>query len=407
MPTSGNYLGGHTVSVLSFTFMACYRLKPYDGLFGRNSMAYKLKVVNGALDELNGSIVLRGVIDPSCFGDVKVGAYQREEARASHIAKLVKALNSGARFPDIEIGIRGNNYRERDGAFYVEHECFVVDGFQRLTAAKRFMAEDLKNQVHIGALLHFGTTEDWERERFKTLNMDRARVSPNVILRNEVDSSVVKALRSMSENDKEFVLRSRISWGQRMSRGELLGALLVMKTIGVLHTHSGPGIASRVEDLVASMDKTLNIVGANVWRANVRTFFSVLDQAFGVRTIAYRDLSAHIRGGFMFTLARVFADHQTFWDGQRLEVARHDVEKLRAFPIRDPGICAVIANSNSKANPLLYARLMQHMNSGRRSRKILKWDGQPASEILVDPSSGSTETEDDSGDTEGHSCRAA
>lgn len=345
-------------------------------------MAYALKVVNGALDELNGNIVLRGVIDPTCFGNVKVGGYQREEARASHIAKLVRALSSGARFPDIEIGIRGGNYRERDGAFYIEHDCYVVDGFQRLTAAKRFLAESQKNEIHIGALLHFGTTEEWERARFKTLNMDRARVSPNVILRNEVDSQVVKALYSMSENDKEFVLRGKISWNQRMNRGELLGALLVMKVIGVLHSHSGPGIASRVEDLVASMDKTLAIVGVNVWRANVRTFFSVLDQAFGVRSIAYRDLSVHIRGGFLFSLARVFADHQTFWDEQRLNVARHDIEKLRDFPIRDPGIASVIANSNSKANPILYARLMQHMNKGRRSRKILKWDGQPANDIL-------------------------
>ncbi len=368
-------------------------------------MAYKVKVVNGALDELNGSIVLRGVIDPVCFADIKVGKYQREEARASHIAKLVKALGSGARFPDIEIGIRGSGYRERDNAFYIEHDCFVVDGFQRLTAAKRFMAEDTKNQVHIGALLHFGTTEEWERDRFKTLNMDRARVSPNVILRNEVNSQVVKALTSMSENDKEFVLRNKISWSQRMNRGELLGALQVMKVIGVLHSHSGPGMSSRVEELVASMDKTLNLVGVNVWRANVRTFFSVLDQAFGVRSIAYRDLSTHIKGSFLLTLARVFADHQTFWDDQRLEVARHDIDKLRTFPIRDPGIESLVANGGAKANPLLYARLMQHMNSGRRSRKILKWDGQPANDIL-DISSAGTDAEDDVvGD--GVSCKAA
>lgn len=369
-------------------------------------MAYQIKIINGALDELNGSIVLRGVIDPSCFPHIKVGTYQREEARAAHIAKLVKALSSGARFPDIEIGIRGSNYRERDGAYYIEHDCYVVDGFQRLTAGKRYMAEDQNNRVHIGALLHFGTTEEWERNRFKTLNMDRARVSPNVILRNEVGSQVVRALYSMSENDKDFPLRGKICWGQRMNRGELLGALLVMKVIGILHSHSGPGMSSRVEELVASMDKTLGVVGANVWRANVRTFFSVLDQAFGVRSIAYRDLSIHIKGGFMFTLARVFADHQTFWEGQRLEVARHDIEKLRAFPIRDPGIDALVSNGGSKANPLLYARLMRHMNSGRRSRKILKWDGRPASEILDVSGSGSTDTEEE-GDGNDLSCKTA
>ena len=355
---------------------------------------------------LYGNIVLRGVVDPSCFLDIKVGTYQREESRPANIMKLAKALGQGARFPDVEIGIRGNDFRERDGVFYIEHDCYMVDGFQRLTASKRFLAENPENKVHLGALMHFGTTEEWERARFKTLNLDRVRVSPNIILRNEVNSHVVRALRSMSENDKEFALRNRVSWNQTMGRNELLGAVLVMKVIGVLHIHSGPGISSRVEDLVAAMDKTLNIVGVNTWRANVRTFFSVLDQAFGVRTIAYRDLSTHIKGGFMFTLARVFADHQTFWDGQRLEVARHDVEKLRNFPINDPGIVSLI--SNSKANPLLYARLMQHMNSGRRTRKILKWDGQPASDILdVTQDSAVVGSEDEHSVENGVLCKAA
>lgn len=359
-------------------------------------MAYKLKVVNGALDELNGNIVLRGVIDPGCFSDIKVGAYQREEARNGHIMKLAKALKSGARFPDIEIGIRGHNFREREGAFYIDHDCYVVDGLQRLTAAKRLLAEDNGNRerIHIGALMHFGTTEDWERDRFKTLNMDRARVSPNIILRNEVHSQVVRTLVNMTENDKEFVLRRRICWKQRMARSDVLGALMAMKVCGVLHLHFGPGLSSRVEDLVKSMDKTFDVIGVNNWRANVRMFFWVLDQAFGVQTIVYRDLSAHIKGGFLFALARIFADHQTFWEGQRLVVARHDVEKLKAFPIRDPGILSLIANSNSKMNPMLYGRLIQHMNSCRRTRKIIKWNGQPASEIpdII------SEDDDESGD---------
>jgi hypothetical protein len=355
-------------------------------------MAYKVKVVNGALDELNGNIVLRGVIDQGCLPDIKVGTYQREEARGSHISKLVKALRAGERFPDIEIGIRGLNFREHQGGtFYVEHDCYVVDGFQRITASKRYLAEEAGRQVHLGALLHFGTTEEWERLRFETLNQERARVSPNVILRNKVDSLVVRALRAMSENDKEFVLRNRICWGQRMSRGELLGALLTMKVAGVLHCHFGPGMSSRVDQLVASMDKTFGIVGSNIWRANVRGFFETLDQAFGVRSIAFRDLSPHIKGGFMFTLARIFADHQTFWEGTRLVVQRHDIEKLHSFPIKDPGILDMVNGSASKLNPLLYSNLVGHMNSGRRTRRLIKWNGKPTDGVpdLIEISGGS------------------
>lgn len=278
-------------------------------------------------------------------------------------------------------------------------------------AARKYLAEDSGRKVHLGALLHFGTTDDWERERFKVLNMDRARVFPNVLLCNEVDSHVVKALTSMSQNDREFVLRGKICWNQRMARGELLAAFLTMKVIGVLHSHFGPGLSNKMEELVKSMDKTFNVVGSNIWRANVRAFYGVLDQAFGVRSIAYRDLSPHIKGSFMFALAKIFADHQTFWEGERLEVARHDVEKLRTFPINDPGIIALISNSGSKINPLLYGRLIQHLNSGRRTRRIVKWNGQPASEVPdMSPFEGGSMDDDGNGVNSvpvGMSCKGA
>jgi hypothetical protein len=224
-------------------------------------------------------------------------------------------------------------------------------------------------------------------------------VSPNVILRNEVQSQVVKALCAMSENDKEFVLRGKICWGQRMARGELLGALLTMRVIGMLHCHFGPGISSRVDEIVLSMDKTFGIVGANVWRANVREFFALIDQAFGIRNIAFRDLSPHIKGGFMVTLARILADHKTFWEEKRLVVGRHDIDKLRSFPIKDPGILDLISASGSKMIPLLYSRLVGHLNSGRRTRRLLKWNGQatdgvPDMLIVPDESAGEAESDD-------------
>jgi hypothetical protein len=352
-----------------------------------NAKLGAVRVKNGALDELKGNIVLRGVIDHLCLDSLLIGPYQREEARPEHINSLVKALKDGGRFPDIEVGIRGNNYHEQHpGVFVLQHACYVIDGFQRLTAVRRFLQEsEDAPEVSLGALLHFDTTEEWERGRFKTLNVARARLSPNVLVRNEVQSAVVKSLLSMAENDKDFVLRGKISWGQRMSRGELLGALMVLKVIGMLHSHSGPGMSTKVDQLVASMDKTLAIVGVNIWRANVRTFFDVLDQAFGVRTIAYRDLSIHIKGTFMLTLARLFADHQTFWKGQRLDIAAYDIGKLRTFPIRDPSMERIISAGGSKVNALLYAQLISHLNSGRRTRKIFDWSGQVATGVF-DPS---------------------
>lgn len=344
-------------------------------------MSYQLKMCHGALDDLNGSVVLRGVVDPGSFGNIKVGEYQRGEARSAHITKLVKALHAGARFPDIEIGSRGGSFRERDGCFYLDNDCYVVDGLQRLTAAKRFLAEKPNTPLHIGALVHFNTEEKWERERFKTLNLDRSKVSPNVLLRNEVDSPSIQALRAMTASDNAFMLRGRVCWTQRMARDDLLSAMSVVKVIGVLHNHFGPGLSTRLDELVGSVDKTYEIIGQNIWRANVRSFFDVVDQAFGLRVVTYRDLSPQLKIGFLSTLARVFADHSSFWEGKRLKVEKYEIEKLHLFPLRDPGILA-LTSSGSKANPMLYARMIQHLNSNRRTRRLVKWNGQVADGML-------------------------
>lgn len=344
-------------------------------------MAYKLKVQNGALDEIGENIVLRGVVDPTTFSDIKVGEYQREEGSLSDLDNLIAAIKSGQQLPDIEIGIRGGNYTERDNVFYIDHESFVVDGLQRLTAAKRVRMEDPTISIRLGALLHFGSNEAWERERFKVLNLFRRKVSPNVLLRNEKDSPAIQALVTMSSSDKDFALREKICWNQKMSRGEMVTALTVLKTIGVLHSHHSSGMFTNFGLVASAADKAMDLLGPNVWRANVRTFFDTIDQAFGVRAIAYRDLSPQIKGGFLRALAKVFADHQNFWDGNRLTVEKLDREKLRQFPIRDPGIISLV-NGNGQVNALLYNQIVQHLDRGRRKNRMVKWNGQRADGML-------------------------
>jgi hypothetical protein len=101
----------------------------------------------------------------------------------------------------------------------------------------------------------------------------------------------------------------------------------------------------------------------------------------------------------MVTLARILADHKTFWEEKRLVVGRHDIDKLRSFPIKDPGILDLISASGSKMIPLLYSRLVGHLNSGRRTRRLLKWNGQatdgvPDMLIVPDESAGEAESDD-------------
>ncbi len=364
-----------------------------------------VKVIHGALDEVGDTIVLRGVIDPTTLVNLKVDSYQREERSTSDLSKMVTALKAGKQLPDIEVGVRGGNWKERDGAFYITSDCFIVDGLQRVTASRRRIAEDSSAVIRLGAMFHFNTDVKWEKDRFKVLNGGeggRVPVSPNVLLRNSADESTsVAALMAMSQNDKEFALKGKISWNQRKGRGELMNALTVLKTLGVLHSHFGPGRSQRYYELMKSTDKTMVIVGPLTWRANVRAFFDFLDQAFGVKTIKYADLSTHIRFGFMRTLAQVFADHRSFWVDTKLTIDPRDSQKMRTFAINDPGIIGLIGSSSS-VNPILYQKIVAHLNSGRRTTRMVKWNGQAADGIVsMEVAQQSLEDESEAGSDSG------
>ena len=176
-----------------------------------------------------------------------------------------------------------------------------------------------------------------------------------------------------------------------------MNALTVLKIIGALHSHFGPGRSPRYYHLMKSTDKTMVTVGPNTWRANVRAFFEFLDQAFGVKTIKYADLSAHIRFGFLRTLAQVFADHKSFWIDTKLTIDPRDFQKMRAFPINDPGVVALIGGSSS-VNPILYQKIVAHLNSGRRTTRMVKWNGQAADGIVsMDIDQGGGDDDSDTG----------
>jgi hypothetical protein len=100
-----------------------------------------------------------------------------------------------------------------------------------------------------------------------------------------------------------------------------------------------------------------------------------------LRSIAYRDLSPQIKSGFLRALAKVFADHQNFWEDKRLTISKMDREKLRLFPLRDPGVLPLIGSSSS-INPALYSLLVDHLNRGRRVTRMIKWNGQKADGVL-------------------------
>jgi hypothetical protein len=342
----------------------------------------KVRVVNAAIAEFAGSLVLRGVIDQNSLGEILADDYQREEGSISDLASLVESFKRGDQIPDIEIGVRGGNYSVRDDVHFIPDDCYVIDGLQRLTAAKRALAQNPSLQISLGAKFHFNTNWVWEKTRFKTLNQARRRVSPNILLRNDADvSESVGALYNMSQNDMGFVLKGCISWGQKMARNERLTALSTLKLVGVLHCHFGPGLAVAIDQLMAANDKTMKVVGPNKWRENVRTFFDVVDQAFGIRHIAFRDMAPWLKFGFLRALAMMFAEHKSFWDDQhRLVMPRGFIEKLKKFPVSAPEIKGMV--NGSSTNPLLYRELVNWIDSGKRNGHMVKWNGMKADGIL-------------------------
>lgn len=249
-----------------------------------------LKVLSGALDELaEGQIVLRGVIDPASLGGLLKPEYQRETLREATIEGLMKAFRDGAgRVPDVELAVRGDRYgcADSDGTYTIAGDVYIIDGLQRISAARQFVDDGGKPLV--GAMLHFGTTEEWERERFAILNMRRTRLSPNVLLRNRAAQCPSLSLLYKLCSDEAFVLCQRVSWSQYMRREELMTALSFLKTVMRLHSQFGAGRYGVVSGMWQALPPMMSTVGHSTIIENVKAFFQLLDSAWGIRGILYK-----------------------------------------------------------------------------------------------------------------------
>lgn len=331
-------------------------------------MSESIKVYNAALDEEDGEIILRGVLDPDVLHLLNVDEYQREVAPLATINKLVEGFKRGS-IPDIELGMRGQHCLERGGCFYLQDPVYIVDGLQRVSAAIHLLKMGGERKPRLGASVHFGTTEKWERERFNILNAERIRLSSNVLLRNlRHDYAVVKLLYQLT-SDRAFILHDRICWSQRMRRQDLVTAMTFFKTVGALHAHIGPGRSSRYDELARGLETIMGRTGRNIFRDNARTFFDIVDQCWGIRRIAFKEGAAYMRANFLDCLASAFSRHTDFWRENRLFVEAPLVRKIALFPVSDPQI-SNLASASGKARDLLYLLMVDHINSGKRTRRL-------------------------------------
>lgn len=336
-----------------------------------------VKVINAALDESplrGGSIIMRGVIAADSLIGLQVDEYQREAMQHSDRSRLMQALNGGQPLPDIEVGMRGERYMLRDGVHYMRDPMYIIDGLQRVSAAIRYMQLKPGMLPRIGATIHFNTDRLWERQRFEVLNVARVKVSPNIILRNRRDDhDVLRMLYDLSTTTTNFPLYQRVSWAQSMKRQELLTALMLFKTTGHLHMHASTGmLGGNVEDSMRGSDTLRDKIGLQNVKQNVTHFFNVIENCWGVQAIQYRDVAPQLKGTFLFVLARLFSDHIDFWrtGNERQFYCNVDLQaKLKGFKIFDPAVQSLAASSG-KSRILLYSMLVDHINSGKRTRRL-------------------------------------
>ena len=338
-------------------------------------------ITNGALDEIgNGDIILRGVVLSDTLRLLKTDAYQREAMPLTSLQDIMSALENGEALPDIELGMRGQNFKEvAPGRFVLRDDVYIVDGQQRTNAAIHHIATHPDANVHLGATVHFSTTESWERDRFHTLNTQGIKVSPNVILRNRADTSTsMRLLYDLCTKTTSFTLHGRVCWKQRMVKGELVTALTLAKTVGLLHGHKAPSRRNKIDELVPALDKAVDLVGIMNMRDNIRTFFSLLDECWGVRHVQYREGASYLRGNFLNVLARILSDHYDFWQDEeerKLFVEASLRRKLAQFPVtQDPNIVN-LASSGGKSREILYVLLRDHLNRGKRAKRLRSRNG--------------------------------
>lgn len=349
-----------------------------------NAKVTAIIVTNAALDELpNGEIVLRGVIAPSSLHLLQTDEYQREALPLTALSSILGAFENGETLPDIELGMRGQCFKEGEpGVFTLLDSVYIIDGLQRRNGAVHFMNRTANGQVHLGATIHFGTNKEWERERFRILNTLRVKVSPNVILRNKRDQShAVLMLYGLTHNEKGFVMQGRVSWSQRMMKGELISALTLAKIVGVLHGHKARAKRSTIDELVPALDRAVELIGVQNMRGNIRAFFDLIDECWGVRAIQYREGATYMRGAFLSELARLLSNHTDFWrkpDEKVLFVDAPLKRKLALFPVNDPEVMR-LSGGAGKARELLYMLLLDHVNSGKRTKRLTSRIGEVVS----------------------------
>lgn len=335
-----------------------------------------VRIINGALDESDdstSSLILHGRIDPATLHFLKVDEYQRPLADR---ADLFAAMKDGKVTPFAEIGVRGQDFITDGDDFVIRSPAYIIDGWQRIGTAMRLLEAIPNHPLRIFASVHFGTSRQWESERFVDLNKNVKRVSPNIHLRNMRESNeAILVLYNITAKDGGSPLFKRVSWDQNAHRGEIVSAMNLAIAIHFLHTHR-VGFRQRTADSVAAgLARIAKAVTPPTFRKNIHTFINLIDECWPLSGIEYRIKAPQVKSAFLYELARMLSKHQTFWEhnDNTLTISADDRRKLAKFRVTDSQV-QQLAGSGGAARQILYRLLVDHMNSGRRTQRLRSRD---------------------------------
>jgi len=335
-------------------------------------------LMNAAIDICEDKAKINGRICPHTLNNLKIGDYQREELKNPHKNRqLMVGYRSGDGVPDIELSMRGKGYSvikeiadDLSGKVVVLLQpTYIVDGYQRVAAAKDFMEEG--GYPWIRATVNIDKTREWEFERFRIMNAFRTSLSPNILLRNQADFvEGMTTLYNLSMSD-DFPMGGRICWDQTKKKSDLMNASPFVKNICILHEHATQIRTSNTDQMGSSIDQIQSKIGKEIFRANAKSFYALIDESWGLSSIEPNDKPTQLRTAFQITLAQILSRHEDFWSGDRLKVNAATKKKLKSFPIQQDHIQKA-SSTGTKPDQELSYYLIKHLNKGKRKAGHLK-----------------------------------
>ena len=339
-----------------------------------------VKILRPSLDDYKRETVLRGIISPDTLECLRVdAAYQREGLSVANRKQIARAFEGNGRLPDIVLGMRGDRFQvEEEDSVTLVDPVYIIDGQQRRNTALEYIAKYPAEKIRLGATVHFNTNIETERELFHALNLYQTKVSPSVILRNLKDESDLMAtLYGLTKTDREFALYGRVCWSHHTVKSDLLTGLSYTQISLGVHAHLAAVLRSSTKEIIASASNLSRAIGLPAARSNVKEFWNFVDACWGIRDLQYRDRATHLRTGFLRALTKFLSGHHDFWDGdreQRFSVPYDLRKKIATFPIGDREIIR-LAGTGGQGPEMLRLLLIEHVNSGKRTRRLSPRDG--------------------------------